>query len=226
MSESIKNIVLVSASPKVDQEWAVSSFLAKSGEELLKDKSLNVETIFVRSTLLHHKTEQAFETLQQADAIVLIFPLYIFCMPAMLTRFMQDFVAQYPVADRTSHVYAIVNCGFPESDINMEAMRVVECFARQTKREFLGGVMIGGGGMVIAAKDAPFMRPIFDLVDGMFARVVRDVSSDQPEPLLITEASPKFPKWLYFVGGNSGWKSMARKNKVRQKDLYRTPYQR
>jgi len=60
----------------------------------------------------------------------------------------------------------------------------------------------------------------------MFARVVRDVSSDQPEPLLITQASPKFPKWLYFVGGNSGWKSMARKNKVRQKDLYRTPYQR
>ncbi len=226
MSESIKNIVLVSASPKVDQEWAVSSFIAKRSELLLKDESLNVETIFVRNALLHHKTEQAFETLQSADAIVLIFPLYIFCMPAMLTRFLQDFVVKYPLADRVSRIYAIINCGFPESDINMEAMRVVECFAKQTKREFLGGVMIGGGGMVLAAKDAPFMRPIFALIDEMFARVVHDVCFDKPEPALITEASPNFPKWLYFIGGNSGWKSMARKNKLRSKDLYRRPYQR
>ncbi len=224
MSESMKNIVLVSASPKVDQEWAVSSFLAKRGEALLKDESLNVETILVRSTLLHRKTEQAFETLQKADAIVLIFPLYFFCMPAMLTRFLQDFVAKYPLTDRTSRVYAIVNCGFPESHINQDAMRVIECFAKQTKREFLGGVMIGGGGMVIAAKDAPFMRPIFELIDAMFARVVRDACSDQSEPALITEASPKFPKWLYFVGGNSGWKSMARKNHVSPKDMRKKPY--
>jgi hypothetical protein len=226
MSELTKKVVLVSASPKVDQAWAVSAFLAKSGEEKLSATGLSVETIKVRHALMHHETEQAFESLQSADAIVLIFPLYFFCMPAMLTRLLQDFVAKYPVADRTTQVYAIINCGFPESDINMEAMRVVECFARQTKREFLGGVMIGGGGMVIAAAEAPFMRPLFELIDGLFARVAREVRSGQPEPMQIAEASPKFPRWLYFVAGNAGWHSMARKHHIKPRDIRRKPYQR
>jgi len=226
MSESVKKVVIVSASPKVNQDWAVSAFLAKSGEEKLQFAGFSVETIRVRHALMHRETDQAFESLQSADAIVLIFPLYFFCMPAMLTRLLQDFVAKYPVADHTTHVYAIVNCGFPESDINMEAMRVVECFARQTNRAFLGGVMIGGGGMVIGAADAPFMRPIFALVDGLFARVARDVLSGQPEPMQIAEASPKFPRWLYFVGGNAGWHSMARKHHIKPKDIRRKPYQR
>lgn len=226
MSESIKKVVLVSASPKVDQDWAVSVFLAKYGEEKLQSAGLSVETIRVRHALMHHETDPAFDTLQSADAMVLIFPLYFFCMPAMLTRFLQDFVAKYPTAEQTSNVYAIVNCGFPESDINMEALRVVECFAKQTNRAFLGGVMIGGGGMVIGAKDAPFMRPIFDLVDGLFARVSQDTLSAQPGPAQIAEASPKFPRWLYFIGGNAGWHSMARKHHITPKDIRRKPYQR
>ena len=227
MSESMKKIALVSASPKVDQEWAVSSFLAKRGEWLLKDEACAVATIPVRSALLQHQTVEAFAELQDADAIVFIFPLYIFCMPAMLTRFLQDFACKYPTADRDSSVYAIVNCGFPEPEINQEAMRVMECFAQQTGRSFLGGVMIGGGGMLIAAKDAPFMRPVFEQIDQLFARVKRDVlAKEKKSGQSIAQVAPKFPKWLYFVGGNSGWKSMARKNNVRQKDLYRMPYQR
>lgn len=226
MSESMKKAVLVSASPKVDQDWAVSAFLAKYGSEKLQPTGISVETIKVRHAILHHETDHAFEQLQKADAIVVIFPLYFFCLPAMPTRFLQDFVANFPVADRASNVYAIVNCGFPESDINTEAMRVIECFARQTKRTFLGGVMIGGGGMVIGAKDAPFMRPVFALIDELFAHVASDTLSGQPEPVRITEASPKFPKWMYFLGGNAGWHSMARKNHIKRKDIMKKPYQK
>ena len=224
MSEQRKNIVLVSASPKADQDWAVSSFLAKRGEQLLKDDALNVETICVRSTLLHHKTEQAFEAFQRADAIVLIFPLYIFCMPAMLTRFLQDFVAQYPSAVQDAAVYAIINCGFPEPEINQEAMRVVERFSQQTGRVFFGGVMIGGGGMLLGAQGAPFMRPVFERIDDLFARVKRHVLLKQHEEKQIFAVAPRFPKKLYFVAGNFGWKSMIRKNKLKAQDVYRKPY--
>ena len=86
--------------------------------------------------------------------------------------------------------------------------------------------MIGGGGMVIGAANAPFMRPIFELIDGLFSRVARDVLSGQPEPMQITQASPKFPRWFYFVGGNAGWYSMARKHHIKPKDIRRKPYQR
>jgi len=226
MSETKQKVVLISASPKVDQDWAVSAFLANRGDAYLKNASVSAEVVQVRSSLMHHKTQEAFEIVQAADAIVLVFPLYFFCMPAMLTRFLQDFAGAYPTADKESRVYAIINCGFPESGINMEAMRVVECFARQTGRLFLGGVMIGGGGMLIGAKDAPFMRPTFELVDALFVRVARDTLSETPEHGQITESSPKFPRWLYILGGHAGWHSMARKNHIKPKEIRRKPYLR
>jgi hypothetical protein len=225
MSKSNAKSVLVSASPKVDQSWAVSAHLANYGEEKLHSVDLTVETIPVRHVLLHHEADHAYETLQSADAIVFIFPLYFFCLPAMLTRFLQDFVAEFPATSQDSRVYAIVNCGFPESGINLEAMRVLECFSQQTKRTFLGGVMVGCGGMLIGAKDAPFMRPVFERIDQLFARVTRDCRTDQPECMVIEQAEPKFPRKLYYMAGNAGWNASARKNGIRIRDIKRKPYQ-
>lgn len=226
MSEQSKKIVLISASPKVDQTQAVSAFLAARGEQLCSGSNIAVHTLPVRRALLHHETSAAFDLVQQADAIVLIFPLYFFCMPAMLTRFLQDFVAVYPSSEKTANIYGIVNCGFPEPEINEEAMRVLECFSIQTGRTFLGGVMVGCGGMLLGAAQAPFMRETFEQIDGLFARVKRDVLSESAEEAKIVKTAPKFPKWMYFVAGNAGWRSTARKNHLRPKELQNQPYRR
>lgn len=224
MSETNYRVALVSASPKVEQEWAVSAFLAKYGESRLAHDSLTVTIIPVRHALMHHETNAAFATLQETDAIVLIFPLYFFCLPAMLTRFLQDFAAKEPKSNKTCAVYALVNCGFPEPEINLEAMRVVEQFALQTGRSFGGGVMIGCGGMIIGAQGAPFMRDVMEQVNSLFDRVKSDLmQADSIEPKIVATA-PKFPRALYFLAGNAGWRSTARKNHLKNKDLYRTPY--
>ena len=225
MSESIKRIVLLSASPKVDQEWAVSNLLSKRGEALLKSEQSDVTIIPVRHALLHHETASAFNSMQEADAIVMIFPLYFFCLPAMLTRFLQDFAEQMPKAANACAVYAIVNCGFPEPEINAEAMRVVEMFARQTGRSYGGGVMIGCGGMVLGAQGAPFMKPVMVSIDDLYARVMREALSQNLIEAQIAVVAPKFPRQLYFLAGNAGWRSSARKNHLKEKDLHRTPYQ-
>ena len=224
MSESIKRIVLLSASPKVDQEWAASAFLAKYGESRLAHDSLSVNTIPVRHAMLHHDTDDAFASLQEADSIVMIFPLYFFCLPAMLTRFLQDFAAQMPAATKACTVYAIVNCGFPEPEINSEAMRVVEIFAHRTGRSFGGGVMIGCGGMLLGAQGAPFMKPVMASIDDLFARVKREAARQDLIESHIAVVAPKFPRQLYFLAGNAGWRSSARKNHLKPRDLYRTPY--
>ena len=224
MSDMKKRIALVSASPKVEQTEAVSAFLAARGEGALAGDGIVVLTIPVRHVLLHHETEPAFASLQSADAIVFIFPLYIFCLPAMLTRFLQDFVAAYPASTKPANVYAIINCGFPEPQINQEAMRVIECFSLQTNRAFLGGVMLGCGGMLLGAAQAPFMRETLETIDALFLRVRQDVLMDHPHEAAIVQAAPKFPRFLYFFAGNAGWRSMARKNKLRPHDLKRQPY--
>lgn len=225
MMEPKKSVVLLSASPKTDQDWAVSAFLAKRGLSALDDGQLDVRLIPVRHTLLHHETKDAFEAMQNADAIILFFPLYIFCMPALLTRFLQDFAANHPHTKRASNVYAIVNCGFPEPEINEEAMRVLKSFSAQTGRTFLGGVMVGCGGMIIGAQDAPFMRAVFGAIDSLFSRVRHDMLSGETAPSATIATTVKFPRWLYFLAGHTGWISMARKNHIKKADLYRTPYQ-
>lgn len=224
MSGTKKQVVLISASPKTDQEWAVSAFLAQRGESLLRDDSVEVQTIPVRQALLRRESEQAYRAMQAADAIVLIFPLYFFCMPAMLTRFLQDFASQHPYAESAVNVYAIVNCGFPEPEINREAIRVVESFSRQTGRVFRGGVLIGCGGMIVGAQRAPFMRPVFAQIDGLFARVKDEFLAPVQDEPLVSLTTVAFPRMLYFVAGNAGWRSQARKNGLRSKDLLRTPY--
>jgi hypothetical protein len=219
-----KKIVLLSASPKTDQDWAVSALLAKRGERFLRDEQTEVLTIPVRSALLHRETEQAYAEMAQADAIILIFPLYFFCLPAMLTRFLQDFATAYPTTAHKASVFAIVNCGFPEPEINREAMRVLACFAQKTGRVFSGGVMVGCGGMIVGAQSAPFMRPVMEQIDGLFSLVKHDLTTSIQDAPQITSTSVKFPRALYFLAGNAGWKSTARKNKLKQTDLFRKPY--
>ncbi len=224
--QDVKKIAIISASPKVNQNLAVSEFLAKRGESLLIEERVEINAVNMRRVLPHKETKNAFQTLANADAIVLVFPLYFFCMPAMLTRFLQDFVAEHPKATRVSGVYAIINCGFPEPEINLEAMRVAEVFAIQTGRAFRGGVMIGCGAMALGAQDAPFMKPVFEKIDACFLRVKRDVISGVPEPEQIEAVTVKLPRKLYFIVGNAGWHSMARKNRLKKRDLYRKPYER
>ncbi len=220
-----KHIVLVSASPKAKQDQSVSDFIAKRGDTLLNGEVIETHVINVRRALTRKETQDAYQTLMQADAIVMIFPLYFFCMPGMLTRFLQDFAADFPQTQKKTGVYAIVNCGFPEPDINLEALRVVERFTIQTGRSFCGGVMVGCGGMILGVQRAPFMKPVYDAIDGLFNRVKNDVLSGGYQDNQIDSIAVNFPRKLYFIAGNAGWKSMARKNHLHKEDLYRKPYQ-
>jgi hypothetical protein len=143
----------------------------------------------------------------------------------MLTRFLQDFAVAYPAALKQTSVYAIVNCGFPEPEINLEAMRVMESFCQHTGRTFGGGVLIGCGGMLIDAQDAPFMKPVFEQIEGLLSRVKDNLNATEPPEAILSNAVAKFPRFLYFLAGNSGWHMMARKNGLRTKELYQKPYQ-
>ena len=114
MNETNKRVILLSASPKVDQALAVSELLSKRGETQFISKQIDVSLINVRRAITHHETESAYELMQNADAIVMVFPLYFFCLPGMLTRILQDFAAKKPKSKQDCAVFALVNCGFPE----------------------------------------------------------------------------------------------------------------
>lgn len=225
MSDPVKKVVLLSASPKPPQEYIVSEFLARYAGERLHSTEIEAQIFQVRQTLLHKETQPAYEAMFQSDAVLLFFPLYFFCMPAMLTRFLQDFAAYADGKERCgAKLYVFVNCGFPEPEINLEAVRAAESFAKHSGFTFRFGVMIGGGGMLLGAKDAPFMKEVFSALDRSLSQIEHETLTDETLPAQTVSIPVKFPRRLYFFGGNLGWKSTARKNGLKRKDLYRKPY--
>jgi hypothetical protein len=226
MNQEIKNVVLISASPKI-QEESVSKMLLSLAEGQMDTASIRTTKVDVRQSITKGKTQADFEAMSKADALVFAFPLYFFCLPGILIRFLQDyaqFLTQQEILVNNAKVYTIVNCGFPEPEINEEAVRVIQSFSRHTGASFRFGVLIGGGGMLLSAKDAPFMKKTMADLNAAFHSIGNDIQSEEQPSTQNISVSVKFPRKLYFFMGNKGWTSSARENGLKKKDLYRKPY--
>lgn len=220
-------VVFVNGTPKIKPEESVSNQLIRMGKEFMNSEELEFYEVQVRKSLANKNAAEDYDKLLMADAIVFTFPLYIFCLPGILMRFLQDF--QHYLKENGGFrnrvkVYAVVNCGFPEAFINEEAVRVIESFSRQTGAEFGFGTMIGGGGMLLGTMDAPFMKKMKEDLIGAYHRMKEGIllgRKDSGEPVL---AQAKFPMRLYYFMGNRGWYSNAKANGLKKKELYRKPY--
>ncbi len=225
MSKQTSKVVLISASPK-SGEPSVSEFLASMTAGKLPD-DMRISKIDVRRSIFQKETERDFEAMLDADAIVFAFPLYFFCLSGMFMRFLQDYAAyraQHSGKARSPKVYAAINCGFPEPEINGEALRVVKSFCSHTGASFRFGIMIGGGGMLLGAKDAPFMKKTMTKLDEALRLIAQDIADSSLLPIDDIMICVNIPKKLYFFGGNLGWGQMAKKNGLKKKDLYAQPY--
>jgi hypothetical protein len=222
----MKNIVFMNGSPKVNEE-AVSKYIVQAMGNLFDSDTANKTFINVRESIMNHKTHEDFETLSHADAIIIAFPLYIFCLPGVLMRFLEDydhFFIENKIGSRNAKVYCIVNCGFPEPDINLEAVRVIRSFSGHIHAKFRFGVLIGGGGMLLGAKDAPFMKKTMRSINDAFSSIVKDIQSEDSDRTSNFSIAMNVSKRFYFFMGNKGWVWSARKNGLKKADLYRKTY--
>lgn len=53
--------------------------------------SVNKTIINIRQSITNHRAHEVFETLLKADAVIFAFPLYVFCVPGILTGFLEDY---------------------------------------------------------------------------------------------------------------------------------------
>lgn len=221
----MKNIALINGSPKVN-EAATSGFLIETAGNQMDDTLFKKTFINIRQSFTMHKTHEDFEAISNADALIIAFPLYIFCMPGILTRYLEDYYKYYIESKnkKSPKVYAVVNCGFPESDICLEAVNVIKSFCRHINANFRFGILLGGGGMILGAKDAPFMKKTLNRLNNEFAAIAADIQSDSQNKIDNVSIPVNFPRWLYLFMGDKGWFASARKNGLQKKDLYRKPY--
>lgn len=225
MSQPMK-LTIINGSPKVNDNPSVSDYLSTLAETKIQNGAFGIERFSARKSVLAGSTD-AFFAMAESDAILLVFPLYFFCLPGILTRFLQDyaaFVKTQPQNGKVPRVYAIVNCGFPEDEINSDALRVVESFCRKIGAKHRFGLMIGGGGMILGAKGAPFMKEFMKTIDGFLSDVQNDIIAPSDAGHKTMRAFVKFPRRLYFMMGNIGWKMQARQNGLKARDLKKKPY--
>jgi len=221
----MKSIVFIDASPKVIRESASKYLVEMVASQI--DNAVTKTFINVRQSLSKRKTHEDFELLSRADAVIIAFPLYIFCVPGILTRFLQDYyqyLIEHGKVASSSKVYAIINCGFPEPEINLEAARVIRSFCQHVNAHFRFGVLIGGGGLLLGAKGAFFMKKTVRRLNETFLTIAKDIQRDDLPTMDNVAIQMNFPRRLYFFMGDKSWVSMARKSGLHKKDLYGKPY--
>ena len=219
-----KNVVVIAGSPKPPGK-AASDMLARLSADAIRGDNLDVQIVNVRETFNKKKTDEAFAAMAAADAMIVIFPLYVFCLPGITMRFLQsygEYAAALP-ARKQAAVYAVVNCGFPEPEINSEAVRVVGRFANAVGARFRYGVMIGSGGMVML--DVQPSRKLRQNYTAAMKQIQAEMISGRFQPAEDVCLRVAFPRKLYFFMGNMGWRKRIKQNGKSKQDLCARPYQ-
>ena len=218
-----KKVVVISASPKPEGQ-AASDFLAGIALETLRDETTDVRVINARQALARHAEQEAFRAMAEANALIVVFPLYVFCLPGITMRFLQSYAAYAAKQEtrRETAVYAVINCGFPEPGINEEAARVIARFAAAVGARYGFSILIGGGGMVTMSL-RPVKKTVLRYRDTL-GRIGVEIAAGETGSHVSVSLRVAFPRKLYFLMGNAGWRVMIRRNGKKPGDLYARPY--
>lgn len=214
-------IAILSASPKMSSD-SVSRFMAETAAKHFADRGIETMRIDVRESMKSNSCLQAFETMNEADALMFIFPLYIFCVPGLLMHFLQDYAGSR--IENNKKIYAVVNCGFPDPKINAEALRVIRRFAAHTGNVYRFGTAFGSGGMIKGAQNAPFVKKAMEAFHRAIDLMAEDLHWEGNALSEDIDIAIRFPRIAYMFMGNRSWRQGAKKNGLRKRDLYRTPY--
>jgi multimeric flavodoxin WrbA len=221
----IRRAVLLVGSPRTRKSTSAS--LGGYLFEQLNLRGIETETIQLYTSLNSPERMKAmFEAIDNADLVVLAFPLYVDNLPGPVISALERIAlhrAQKPTSPRFA---AIANCGFPGAHHNDTALAICAEFARPAGFEWLGSLALGmGEGLVHGAplnqldgRAAPIKKSL--------ALAAEALAEGQPIPegarnLL---ARPVIPASLYKLFGSWGWKQQAKRYGA-QHHLQARPYQ-
>jgi multimeric flavodoxin WrbA len=223
-SAPVRRAVLLVGSPRTKKSTSAS--LGGYLMDKLAARGIETETIQIYTTFNSaERTRLAFERLDQADLVVLAFPLYADSLPAPVIAALEKIAAHRSSVKTTQRFIAIANCGFPEARHNETALAICREFAGQSGMTWCGSLSLGAGeGMVhgvplneLGGQGAMFRKSL-DLAAAALA-------DGKPIPQQARDllAKPFIPNWLYKVVGGFGWKQQAKKY-GKQKFMKLQPY--
>lgn len=207
-------IALINGSPKVNN--SASGALLNDLKGYWGEKADIVHFNFRGATI----SKEIIEELAETDAWVFAYPLYVDGIPGHLLSCLirlEEACLQNPQI----HIYGIVNCGFYEGIQAEFALKLLQNWSVKAGLRWGGGIGVGGGGgLAMMPKlepgqgpKAPVDKAIEVLANTIFNREVRENNY----------VSVAFPRFLYKMGAQIGWRQMIKANGGKVKDLGKTP---
>lgn len=183
---------------------------------------LHFATEFVHEDM---RTMRTAQSIAACDLFVLVTPLYVDSLPALATHALQLVDRARAPAHGPARFAMLVNCGFPEAEQNRTALRIAHHFAAHAGYGWAGGLPLGGGGVVkpdrpLDAQGGPALHVIraLDLAAPALA-----AGAAIPGEAIEAMASSPMPDAVYRVAGDLGWRWLAYKNGLPQRELHARP---
>ncbi len=211
---TLKRALLLIGSPK--SNGGTSMILAEYLSSRLREIHVEVEIKHVHQAIDAGKEDELFEAIENAEAIILLFPLYVDSLPSGVIRFFELFQERKGKnGGKEKPFYAISNSGFPESIQSTVALEICVLFARDTGFVWNGGAAVGGGAILEGKPLEESGGRAKNLRAGL-ALLAVSMSlggglSKQARDLI---GRPLVPKFLYVYFGNKSWRKTAEGNGV------------
>ena len=221
----IRRAALLVGSPRTKKSTSAS--LGGYLMEQLNARGVETETIQVYTSFNSaERTRLTLEKLDQADLIILAFPLYVDSLPAPVIAALEKIAAHRTSVKVSQSFAAIANCGFPEARHNDTALAICEQFAKDAGMTWLDSLSLGGGeglvhGVPLNEMDGRALSLKKSLELAAASLALGKPISQQARDIF---AKPFIPNWIYKLFGGIGWKQQAKQYVV--KDLAARPYEK
>lgn len=207
-------IAFINGSPKFKE--SASGYILEELKSLLKDDSNIVsEYCFNKPQLSIEDMEQ----LKECNVLVFAFPLYVDGIPAHLLRCLVQLEEFFKGLSRTDIiVYSLVNSGFYEAHQNGLALEMMENWCIKSGLKWGQGLGIGGGGMLLSIKNVQAGHGPRKNFDMALNELAGNILGSIPKNNIFI--NPSFPRILYKLGAEMGWRHSIKENGLKRKDLF------
>lgn len=231
--------LLIVGSPKVKSP-STSGALGEYVLQQLQQRGWETESLVLRGNLLRGEGQVEFlARVDQADLLLLVFPLYIDSLPFLMMRaleVMAEHLAAHPQPS-PKRVVAIANNGFPEAYHNAPALAICRRFTLDTGMIWAGGLAMGAGealfgGQPIAGPERAGRPPVKHVIQALeiAGAALAQGQAVPPEAakLIAKTPIPLIPfslwRWLFIKMANQHWRQGAAENQVSSQALFAQPY--
>jgi len=205
----MRRIALINASPKLKNS-ASGCVL-----EVLKKY---IENDDIAEYNLRLPQTQDIEAICEREILVFAFPIYVDAIPSHLISCLYQLQQNLKNKDAETVVYAISNCGFYEGKQNSIALDILENWCIKSNVRWGQGVGIGGGGMMSMLNGTSGEKgPMKNIVTALKELANHIQEEESAENLYV---SPQFPRILYKMAAEMGWRLQIRANGLKRKDLF------